>query len=112
MKHEMLSKILRHYRKQQDISVKDVVLRLKEANICISPKTIYSWENGTTQPDISTLLVLCNIYQISNLQDLLTNQCDLSENLFPALLTAEEFSVLSKYRNQPNMREVVRKLLD
>lgn len=112
MKHEMLAKILRQYRKQQNISVQDVVMRLKEENISVSPKTIYSWENGMTQPDIATVLVLCSIYQISNLQELLGSGNSVPENKIPVLLSEEEITLLRHYKEHPEMHEAVKKLLE
>lgn len=111
MKLEMLPKILRYYRKQQHISVQDVVLRLEEENVHVSPKTVYAWENGATQPDIGTVLVLCNIYQISNLQQLLGSSPDRAEDGIPVVLTEEERDILERYHGHPEMQEAVKKLL-
>lgn len=111
MKHEMLAKVLRHYRKQQHISVQDVVLRLEENEIHVSPKTVYSWENGTTQPNIATLLILCSIYKISNLQQVLAGESSSHNNEERTLLTEDERSLLEKYQKHPEMHDAINKLL-
>ena len=73
MKNELIANTLRYYRKQENLSVQDVVLLLKENNIHISPKTIYAWENGNTKPDVPTMMLLCSLYRIPNIQQLLGN---------------------------------------
>lgn len=59
--------MLRYYRKLRNMSVSDVAESLAENDINVAIKTIYGWENGTTQPDADTLLFLCKIYGIENI---------------------------------------------
>lgn len=55
-----LSEQLRKYRKQENLTQKDLALKLN-----VSDKTISSWETGRTYPDISLLLNLSSVLHIS-----------------------------------------------
>ena len=112
MKNELIANTLRYYRKQENLSVQDVVLLLKENNINISPKTIYAWENGNTKPDIPTMMVLCSLYHIPNIQQLLGQSIDAVSKDAPLYLSPEERALIANYRRHPEMHEAVRKLLE
>lgn len=60
---------LKNKRKSLGMSVKEVVEKLSEKEIIVSDKTVYSWESGHRQPDADTFLALCDIYNVSNLND-------------------------------------------
>lgn len=66
--------LLKLKRKELNLSVKQVVDSLKSYNISISEKTLYGWENNYRQPDVDTFLILCAIYQISNVLDYFLNE--------------------------------------
>ena len=66
--------LLKLKRKELNLSVKQVVDSLKSYNISISEKTLYGWENNYRQPDADTFLILCAIYQISNVLDYFLNE--------------------------------------
>lgn len=66
--------LLKLKRKELNLSVKQVVDSLKSYNISISEKTLYGWENNYRQPDAYTFLILCAIYQISNVLDYFLNE--------------------------------------
>ena len=51
MKNEMIAKVLKEARKQNALSVKEVVGRLQDKSINVSIKTIYGWENGLSIGD-------------------------------------------------------------
>lgn len=116
MKREELGKILRYYRKQRNLSVQDVALHLENENIKISTKTIYSWENGVNLPKMPTILLLCSLYQIPNIQQLLENTEGApeqsAEKKIPVFLTEEEQEMLEQYQKHPEMHEAVKKLLE
>ena len=112
MKNKLMANALRYYRKQELLSVQDVVLLLKEKDICVSPKTIYSWENGTTKPDVPMLMLLCSLYHIPNIQQILGDSAEASPQDIPVLLTPEEQQLIEKYRRHPEMHEAVGKLLE
>lgn len=58
---------IKKLRKNSGLSVKEVVLLLQKNGISVSDKTVYSWESGYRQPDAETFLILCDIYQITDL---------------------------------------------
>lgn len=66
--------LLKLKRKELNLSVKQVVDSLKSYNISISEKTLYGWENNYRQPDVDTFLILCAIYQNSNVLDYFLNE--------------------------------------
>lgn len=108
MKNANIAKVLKEYRKQNDLSVNDVVICLSQKNLDVSPKTIYGWESGQSQPDADTLMLLCEIY---NITDILVAFGYVPENN-NFRLTALEKELVRQFRNHPSMQSAVRKLLD
>lgn len=108
MNKQHIGKVLREYRKKNKLSVKDVAIKLQEHSVNISPKSIYGWENGETQPNAETLLLLCEIYNIE--QILYTfGYTNRASNY---AISEYENRLLKQYRAQPEMHEAVHKLLD
>lgn len=108
MKNPNIAKVLKEYRKLNHYSVEDVVLKLEENHLPFAVKTIYGWENGQTQPDADTLLVLCKIYKISNILETFGYEpADM-----PLCLSEEEYSLIQNYRKNADMQNAVKKLLD
>ncbi len=108
MNKKYIGKVLRDYRKKNKLSVNDVALRLEEHDVIISPKSIYGWENGQTQPNAETLLLLCEIYNIE--QILFTfGYTNRASNY---AISEYENRLLKQYRTKPEMHEAVHKLLD
>jgi transcriptional regulator with XRE-family HTH domain len=64
---EEIANVLKRYRHKSGLSTKEVTDLLGQHNIKISPKTLYGWEIGHSQPDANTLLLLCNIYGIDDI---------------------------------------------
>lgn len=87
-----IAKILKEKRISRQLSVREVSLRLQKYHMLAAEKTIYGWESGKRSPDLATFLALCQIYDIQELCELTGGQDD------GALLSAEEFSRLKKYR--------------
>jgi len=56
--------ILRNLRVSCGLSQVEVALRLAELGIATTNKSVSSWENGTTKPDVPTFLRLCCIYGV------------------------------------------------
>ena len=50
MKNEMIAKVLKELRKQNSLTVHDVVLKLSDKAINVADKTLYGWESGQAQP--------------------------------------------------------------
>ncbi len=108
MKNPNIAKVLKAYRKLNKYTVVDLAVKLDEHKLQVAPKTIYSWENGTTQPDADTLLILCKIYHIENILGTFGYTSPMDE-LF---LSKEERNLVLQYRNHPEMQVAVKKLLE
>lgn len=87
-----VSSLIKSKRKELDYSVKDVVSKLSKRGIDVSEKTVYGWESGHRQPDADTFLILCDIYQITNLSDGISSS---EEN---EIISTNEQEVIKKYR--------------
>ena len=108
MSKEHIGKILREYRRKNKLSVKDVAVKLKGYDITISPKSIYGLENGQTQPNAETLLILCELYHIE--QILFT--FGYTNRAGNYAISEYENRLLKQYRAQPEMHDAIHKLLD
>ena len=49
MKNPVIAKMLKYYRKSNNLSVDDIAAYLDECGISVANKTIYGWESGQTQ---------------------------------------------------------------
>ena len=107
MKNEMIAKVLKELRKQNSLTVHDVVLKLSDKSINVADKTLYGWESGQAQPDADTLLVLCEIYQVDDI----LSTFGYKENT-PINATEYEKKVIFALREHPEMASAVNKLLD
>ncbi len=87
-----VSSLIKSKRKELDYSVKDVVSKLSKRGIDVSEKTVYGWESGHRQPDADTFLILCDIYQITNLSD------EISSSEENEIISTNEQEVIKKYR--------------
>lgn len=74
--------LLKKYRKNAKLSVKESITKLSELGINISDKTMYSWESGYRQPDADTFMTLCAIYGITSFNDVIekTSESDYTES--------------------------------
>lgn len=107
MKNEMIAKVLKEARKQNALSVKDVVCQLETKSVNVAEKTVYGWENGQSQPNADTLLLLCEIY---NIKDILGTFGYKTE---PSIeITNFEKKLILNLRKHPEMLGAVKKLLD
>ena len=89
--------VLKEKRGEKSLSVEYVSERLAELGIKVSPKTIYNWETGHSQPSPDTLMALCSIYEISNILEAFgyqKNDAD-SQNI----LSEDLRRLLEKYRS-------------
>ena len=106
MKNEMIAKVLKEYRKNNNLTVREVAGILENKSMNVAEKTIYGWESGQAQPDADTLLVLCDIY---NIDDVLGAFGYSSNKHFH--ITNHEKDLIEKYRNHPELQSAVDKLL-
>lgn len=66
MSAEEIGQILKKSRLACGKSVKEISQILTEKGFKAGEKTIYSWENGNSQPSPDALLTLCKLYNIRN----------------------------------------------
>lgn len=62
-----IGSILRESRVNAKMSVEQVSKILTKYGYRASQKTVYSWENGNSRPDIEILMRLCDIYGIKDI---------------------------------------------
>lgn len=111
MNNPNLGRMLRYYRRARNLSVNQVVENLREEyDLSISPKTVYGWETSQNQPSADTFLVLCKMYQVSNILESLGYEGSPEEA--PLVLTDEERELILKYRSKKYFHSAIRKLLD
>ena len=91
----------------RNLTIADVVSTLKECSIDVADKTVYGWENGRAQPDLASLLVLCDLYHIHNILDKFGYTASSSGDL-----STEERLIIYRLRQNKDMMAVVKKLLD
>jgi transcriptional regulator with XRE-family HTH domain len=107
MKNEKIAKVLKQYRKNNNLTVQDVARLLEEKSVSVAVKTIYGWESGQTQPDADTLLLLCDIYNIDNILSTFGYNDKKTFNV-----TKYEEELIINYRKHPEIQYAVKKLLD
>lgn len=107
MKNTNISKILKEYRKRSQLSVKQVSTLLRDKSVNVAEKTIYGWENGQSQPDADTLLILCDIYKIENILGTFGYR---SDKVFH--VSRNEMVLIEHFRSHPEMHDAIYKLLD
>lgn len=112
MRNPNIATALRYYRKLNNLSVNDISNYLKKCGITAAPKSIYAWENGTTQPSADTLMELCSYYQIENILETFGYDTDSDSPRLSYLLNQEEKAVIDAYRKNPSMHSAVKKLLE
>ena len=111
MKNDRIARALRYYRNVNKRSINDIRNFLKEHDYIVSEKTVYAWENGSTQPRADVLMLLCEYYQID---DILTafGYREPSDISLAEPLSVSEISLVKSYREHTDMQPAVRKLLD
>ena len=98
----MNGKRLADLRKARNLNIEDVAPK-----IGVSPRTYYSYESNQRDPSTLTLAKIAIFFGVSAdyLIDIENNQNNIS-------LTAHETSVITAYRNKPEMQKSIDKLLD
>lgn len=98
MKYEIGTRI-RYFRELRGLNQKELASRIGVSNSRIS-----NWEQGINRPDADTLVLLCQVLEVS--ADEL-----LDMNVANMRLTSDERQVIIHYRNKPNLQQAVRILL-
>ena len=108
MKNPKIAQMLKYHRKLSQLSVQQVSNKLKDYNIVAAQKTIYGWENGQTQPNADTLMVLCQLY---NIEDALYTFGYKEESGKPITLSKEEEQIVMACRKDEELKRVLVRLL-
>ena len=105
MKNPVIAKMLKYYRKANNLSVDDIAAYLDECGISVANKTIYGWESGQTQPDADILLYLCKYYRITDI----LGTFGYSKKKKPETITysLKERDLVDAYRKNINMQAAV-----
>jgi len=108
MRNNLIGPVLKKYRKQNQLSVQDVVLELSDKyHVKIAEKTVYGWETNQAHPTSDMLLALCDIYKINNIVEAFS---DNGENK-GFYITPEERTLIKHYRQNPDLQKAIRKIL-
>lgn len=109
-----IGSVLRESRLNAKMSVGQVSKILMEQGYKASQKTVYSWENGNSRPDIEILMKLCDIYDIKDI--LRTFGYDGYKEDGSLQLNMREVELVEKYRfistYSPEGSSVVEMVLD
>lgn len=110
MKNAKIGEMLKHYRKQNDLTVSDVALQLRNNyQIHVSEKTIYGWESNQAHPTTDTFVLLCELYKINNLNEALGKSSPKSQYFH---ITADERALINEYRKQPELQPIIKRILN
>ncbi|MBU5478194.1 helix-turn-helix domain-containing protein [Eubacterium sp. MSJ-13] len=110
MKNPVIAKMLKYYRKANNLTVDDVASYLEKCGVSVATKTIYGWESGQTQPDADILLSLCKFYRITDI--LGTFGYSKNKKMETMTYSLKERDIIDAYRKNPDMQAAVDKLLD
>lgn len=111
MNHSNLGKWLRHYRQAANLSVKEVIEKFeREYDITYTNKAVYGWENGQNQPSADTFLILCRMYNITNIVESMGYLS--TKDHVPLVLSDKEKELIMKYRSNQQLQPAIHKLLD
>jgi transcriptional regulator with XRE-family HTH domain len=109
MKSRQIGNVLRSERVRHGWSVDDVANRLRDDyNLDVAKKTIYGWESDQSYPRTETLLILCDLYQIDDIAEVLLKAPAIAE----FQITSDERDVIIKYRQHPTLQNVVKRVLN
>ena len=110
-KHMEIGSILRESRINAKMSVAQVSNILTKCGYKASQKTVYSWENGNSRPDIEILMKLCDIYAIKDI--LKTFGYDGYKEDGSIQLNINEIDLVEKYRTlDPHGKDMVDTVLN
>lgn len=108
MKNNQIGVMLKKYRKQNALSVNDVVVELhNKYGVNVAEKTVYGWESNQAHPTSDVFVALCDIYRINNISDIFNSK---EPKSFP--ITTEERQLIENYRLNPDIQHAIRKLLN
>lgn len=100
---KLLPERLKFFRNKARLTTYDVGEKLNK-----TPSTVTLWETGKAQPDVKTILKICNIYKISDVNELIGN----TEKVEIKNLNRTEQELIQLWRNsKPHVRAAIKTLL-
>ena len=100
---KILPEKLKFFRKQSGLTTAQVGALLNK-----TPSAVTLWETGKALPDVNTLLKLCNIYKVADLNDFL----DTKINPDTKTLARNEQELITLWRRSPlPLRTAVKTIL-
>lgn len=107
MEKARISALLRSQRSLCGLTVDEVVERLKQFGIELSPKTLYGYENGVSMPNVPIFIALCDIYHVGNIIGAVSG--DAPQKIPPATLAKEDWTV-DQYNDFFNAKGILEKV--
>ncbi len=95
MIREQLASRLKLFREKAGMTIYEVGEKVGK-----SGKTVSAWENGRGQPDADMLLILCELYSINNIAELLGQDISPSNEGSPSYTPLEQ-EIIKAYRAAP-----------
>lgn len=103
--------VLKKCRSNANMTVKQVSDLLTQKGFKASESTIYSWENGNSQPTPGALLTMCNAYGVDDILNTFGYDNSQKDNSFHA--DASERDMIEKYRRlDPHGKEMIELALE
>lgn len=106
MNYEILGNILKEARSNAKYTQPDIASKLG-----VTFQNVSSWERGKSKIDIDTLIRLCNLYNIDFVEALERASGEHTPSKPEIKLSSHEGHVIEAYRNHPEMRAAVDRLL-
>lgn len=100
---KVLPERLKYFRNKARLTTYDIGEKLNK-----TPSTVTLWENGKAQPSVETLLKLCNIYKISDINELIGE----ADSIETKKLNRTEQELIKQWRQaKPHVRAAIKTLL-
>lgn len=108
MRNNHIGQFLKKYRKQNQLSIADVVVELSDKyGVQVAEKTVYGWESNQAHPNSYTFVALCDIYRVNNIAEaFLAGE---ESKGFP--ITLDERKLIEHYRQNPELQFAINRLL-
>ena len=103
MSREYIAKVLKNLRINSGLTTNEV-----GSILGISGKTVNGWENNRSQPNIETLLILSDIYNVDNI----FNEINENKENININLSEHERQLILAYRSKQRLQEAVDILLN
>lgn len=109
MRNDQIGLFLRKYRKQNQLTIQDVIVELSDKyGVQVAEKTIYGWESNQAHPTSDVFIALCDIYKVNSISEAFPDGNDTKG--FP--ITPDERELIERYRQNPTLQLAIRRILE